>query len=198
MTQPTATNKPKQSALRDNVVTILSTLILAVTARSAIAESRYIPSESMVPTLKVHDRLVIEKLSGHFSGPQRGDILVFDHPGNAQPDEWREYVAKWNGMGAYTPLIKRVVGLPNEVIEIRSGQVLINGQALHEDYLKEAPRYTLPPLKIPEGHVFMLGDNRNNSADSHVWGPLPLDHVRGKAVFRLWPPARLGLLDSDS
>lgn len=194
--RPPVQRNKRTSVLRDHLVTVFSAILLSVTARSAVAESRYIPSESMVPTLKVQDRLVIEKLSGHFVAPQRGDILVFDHPASAEPQDWQAHLKKWQGVGAYTPLIKRVVGLPGEVIEIRQGQVFINGESLSEDYLQEAPRYSLSPFLIPDNHVFMLGDNRNNSADSHVWGPLPLDHVRGKAVFRLWPLQRAGLLHS--
>ena len=88
--------------------------------------------------------------------------------------------------------IKRVIALPGETIEVRAGKVWIDGMALAEGYIKEAPAYEMPAFKVPADHLFMMGDNRNNSADSHVWGPLPVRNVVGRAAFRFWPTDRMG------
>lgn len=183
----------KLKKLKDTTVLVGSTLFMALMARTAIAEARYIPSESMLPTLKVQDRLVIEKMSPWVGIPERGDILVFRVPNGARaPETMSDYLAYWQGMGKYTPLIKRVIGLPGETLEVSQGLVLINGKPLKEDYVSEPPFYEFGPITIPDDHVFMMGDNRNNSADSHVWGPLPMHNIMGKAVFRFWPLDRVG------
>lgn len=174
----------------------IAALMILFGARTAIAEPRYIPSGSMLPTLQLQDRLLIEKVSMNFSRPQRGDILVFEHPDRPAPHGLMDGLAHWQGYGAYTPLIKRVIGLPGEVLEVRDGKVLIDGRVLDESgYHIKPPHYQFGPIRIPDDHLFMMGDNRNNSADSHVWGPLPIANVRGKAVFRFWPVTKLGPLD---
>lgn len=92
--------------------------------------------------------------------------------------------------------IKRVIGLPGETVEIRDGMVFIDGEELTgEEYIQEPPYYRDGPHKIPEGHVFVMGDNRNNSEDSHVWGPLPISYIRGKALFVYWPPRRIRFIE---
>lgn len=183
-----------KQAIKETVFTVTASLFLTLAARTAVAEPRYIPSESMVPTLEIQDRLLIEKISTSFQKPERGDILVFTAPDhNPPPHGLGDYLASWQGYGKYTPLIKRVVGLPGETLEIYNNQVWINGQPLDESaYLISSPDYTFGPIKIPEGNLFMMGDNRNNSADSHIWGPLPIQNIRGKAVFRFWPLTRIG------
>lgn len=186
-----------KQAVKESVVTVGAALILTVAARTAVAEPRYIPSESMVPTLEVNDRLLIEKISPTFSKPHRGDILVFNPPNhNPPPQGLSDLLAQWQGYGKYTPLIKRVVGLPGETLAVHDGKVWINGKALDESsYSVSHPDYTFGPFKIPKGDLFMMGDNRNNSADSHIWGPLPIENIRGRAVFRFWPLNRIGGLD---
>jgi signal peptidase I len=89
--------------------------------------------------------------------------------------------------------IKRAIGLPGETIAVHDGQVWIDGKALVEPYLHEPPNYTMDPVRLPAGHLFMLGDNRNNSQDSHVWGPLPIENVIGHSAVRFWPLTRLGV-----
>lgn len=175
--------------------TFIATVLILFGAQTAIAEPRYIPSGSMLPTLQLQDRLVVEKVSLNFNPPQRGDILVFEHPDRPAPHGLIDELAQWQGFGAYTPLIKRVIGLPGEVLEVHNGKVLINGKELDESaYQIKSPHYEFGPLKIPADHLFMMGDNRNNSADSHVWGPLPIKNVRGKAIFRYWPLNHIGTL----
>ncbi|MBT9546728.1 MAG: signal peptidase I [Candidatus Sericytochromatia bacterium] len=190
---PTAKKKSKG---RETTETIVIALGLALITRAAVAEPRYIPSESMLPTLKVQDRLIVEKISNYTQRYQRGDILVF-YP----PSESRESgsvvsnTLKWLGFSTAPAYIKRVVGLPGESLEVKEGKVWINGKVLSENYIKEPPVYDLPATKIPENHFFMMGDNRNNSMDSHVWGPLPIKNVIGHAAFRFWPLQRIGTLD---
>lgn len=176
--------------------TFIATLLILFGARTAVAEPRYIPSGSMLPTLQLQDRLLVEKVSLNFNPPQRGEILVFEHPDRPVPHGFMAGLAHWQGFGVYTPLIKRVVGLPGEVLEVHQGKVLINGKALDESaYQIKPPHYEFGPIKIPDDHLFMMGDNRNNSADSHVWGPLPIKNVRGKAIFRFWPLNHIGALN---
>jgi signal peptidase I len=171
---------------REYVETFVVALALAFFVRGTIAEARFIPSESMLPTLEVGDRLIVEKVSYRFSVPQRGDIVVYNPPERA--------------MGNGNAFIKRVIGLPGETIDIRDGQVYIDGKALTEPYVMEAPRYPdpmwdglgLPGGVIPKDKVFVMGDNRNNSQDSHVWGALPIENIIGQTVFRFWPLTRLG------
>lgn len=179
--------RPK-SGLRENVETFVIALVLALFVREFVAEARFIPSESMLPTLEVDDRLFVEKLSYRFGLPERGDIVVFTPPARA---------AGGAGKNAF---IKRVIGLPGDRIAIRDGRVWIEGRPLEEPYLNEPPRYPdpdmealgLPQGRVPAGAVFVMGDNRNNSQDSHVWGPLPIQNIIGRAFFRYWPLGRLG------
>ncbi|MEZ0372848.1 MAG: signal peptidase I [Candidatus Sericytochromatia bacterium] len=180
---------------RNHILTVSAALLFVLGARTAVAEPRYIPSESMLPTLKVQDRVLVEKLSLRFNPPRRGEILVFDPPYRHMPHGPVEQLEAWQGFGDYTPLIKRVVGLSGETLEISQGHVLINGKVLDESAYGTYPAdYTFGPIKIPADQLFMMGDNRGNSADSHIWGPLPLKNVRGRAVFRFWPPQAIGNL----
>jgi signal peptidase I len=168
--------------------------VLAIGVHAAVAEARFIPSESMAPTLAVGDRLIIEKVTARFSSPRRGEILVF-YPPNTHPSDGGLALRVVRKLG-FTPdvaYIKRVIGLPGETLAIHDGQVWIDGKALVEPYLNEPPNYTLDPVRVPAGHLFMLGDNRNNSQDSHVWGPLPIENVIGQAAVRFWPLTRLGV-----
>jgi signal peptidase I len=182
-----------KSKRRENVETFVVALGLALVVRATIAEARFIPSESMLPTLEVGDRLIVEKVSYRFEAPERGDIVVFEPPLSATA-----------GFRTGNAFIKRVVGLPGERIDIRSGKVFIDGRALDEPYVLEAPRYPdpewdslgMPGGLIPGGAVFVMGDNRNNSQDSHVWGPLPIANIIGQTVFRFWPFSRLGVVQS--
>lgn len=146
----------------------------------------------MMPTLAVGDRLVVEKISYRFHPPERGDIIVFEPPG----------ILEFPGA-----FIKRVVGLPGDRIRIQSGQVLIDGTPLQETYIAAPPDYSCPgdcpgipilgsEFVVPEGAYFVMGDNRNDSQDSHIWGFLPEENIIGHAVCRFWPPQRLQLFSS--
>ncbi len=167
---------------KENGTTVLIALILAFLIRVFIAEPRYIPSESMFPTLETGDRLVVEKIAYKFHPPAQGDIVVFQPP------------AKLRLLG-YEPdqaFIKRAIATEGETVAVRDGIVYINDRPLTEDYIAAPPGYNLMPVTVPEGELFVMGDNRNNSNDSHVWGFLPVENVIGHAVFRFWPFDRIG------
>lgn len=189
------TKPKKHSAVRETVETIVVAALLALGIRATVAEARSIPSESMLPALQIGDHLIVEKITPHFSAPARGEILVFYPPDNPGELSTTTRLLRMLSLSGDMALIKRVVGLPGETIAVEDGQVTINGQPLEEPYLREAPIYSMAPRQIPEGYAFMMGDNRNNSLDSHVWGPMPLDNVIGQAVFRFWPVHRIGPLD---
>jgi signal peptidase I len=168
--------------IKENSTTVGIALILAFLIRVFIAEPRYIPSDSMLPTLLTGDRLVVEKVSYKFHSPSRGDILVFQPPTKLQ-------ILGYDKNQAF---IKRAIALPGETLAVRDGMVYINNRPLVESYLAEPPTYNLQPITVPEGNLFVMGDNRNNSNDSHVWGFLPIDNVIGRAIFRFFPFDRIG------
>ncbi|MEL6135976.1 MAG: signal peptidase I [Cyanobacteria bacterium J06628_6] len=168
----------------EGLQTIGLSVVLALGIRQFVAEARYIPSGSMEPTLQINDRLVVEKVGYHFTEPDRGDIVVF-WPPDALFSEGQK-------RDAY---IKRVVGLPGETVEIADGVVTIDGEPLDEDYIKSPPTYQWGPEQVAEDSYLVLGDNRNQSYDSHEWGFLPEENIIGRAVIRFWPLNRLGGLD---
>jgi signal peptidase I len=157
-------------------------LVLALIIRGFVAEPRFIPSDSMVPTLRVGDRLVVEKLSYRQHVPLVGDIIVF-HP----PD-----VLLTQGYQYEQAFIKRVVGLPGQTIEVKQGKVWRDGTPLNEPYIASPPVYRMKPITVQPGMIFVMGDNRNNSNDSHVWGLLPQKNIIGRAIWRFFPFDRLG------
>ena len=160
--------------------TILLGVLLALGIRAAVVEAFVIPSGSMEPTLQVGDRVLASKFWFWLTDPRQQEIVIFAPPPAA-------------GMSSQT-LIKRVIALESDVVQIADGQVLVNGRRLAEPYLKERPDYVLPPTAVPAGMLFVLGDNRNASYDSHVWGFVPRAALRAKAFLRYWPLGRVGLL----
>ena len=198
---------------------VITTLILLIIIRTALAETRYIPSSSMEPTLQINDRLLVEKVSGWTARPiERGEILVFYPPpielGGKDVSSSPLYVmGRLTGLPFFpidTAYIKRVIGLPGDQVEVVKGEgVKINGQMLPEPYVQKAANYDLKiladiggqnavnetihpyenssePILVPPGKLFMMGDNRNNSADSHVWGFLDQKRVVGKGCLVFW------------
>ena len=147
--------------------------------RPFVLEAFRIPSESMVPTLLVGDRVFVNKFIYRFTEPERGDVVVFYSVNGGEED-----------------LIKRVVGVAGDEVEVRNGTLLVNGEAREEPYLNRNLPFndSYGPSEVPEGHVFVMGDNRANSADSRVFGPLPIENIEGEAFLRFWPPGRIGLL----
>lgn len=186
-------HKDSDGGWKEVAKTIGLSLVLALGIRQFVAEARYIPSESMVPTLLVNDRLIVEKISYRFHPPERGDIIVFIPPDSASQYCLGPQAANVKIKDAF---IKRVVALPGEKVEVRDGTVFINDQPLEEDYIADKPEYQLLPEVIPPDSFLVLGDNRNNSCDGHFWGPVPRENIIGRAAFRFWPPNRLGNINS--
>lgn len=140
----------------------------------------YIPSGSMLPTLQVKDYILVNEFVYRVKEPQRGDIIVFTPPPEANAGD-KEF-------------IKRVIGLSGETISVKDGEVFIDGEPLNEPYIHFPPDYYYPPRIIPDGTLFVMGDNRPSSMDSHVWGFLPKKNVVGKASFIVLPPQRARVL----
>ena len=164
---------------------VLLWLGLALLLRWAVIEPRWIPSGSMLPTLQLQDRILVEKIRPKLgSGVPLGSIVVFRAP--------EQLVAA--GYDPAAALIKRVIGHPGDVVEIRGGELLRNGEAVAEPWRTDAIDYSFGPVTVPDHHLLVLGDNRNASLDSHVWGPLPEQDLIGTAVLRYWPLRRAGLI----
>lgn len=180
--QPALPEKSIWDQIRENIVILAIALGLSLLIRTFVAEPRFIPSDSMFPTLEINDRLVIEKVSYYLKSPQFGDIIVFTPPSQLQEI----------GYAADQAFIKRIIGQPGQTIEVKNGRVYIDNQPQFERYIAEEPHYQLPPVKVPENSYFVMGDNRNDSNDSHVWGFLPQENIIGRAVFRFWPIERFG------
>lgn len=155
---------------------------LSLFLQNFIFEARLIPTGSMLPTIQIDQRILVNKFIYRFKEPKRGDIIVFTPPINTDGKEY----------------IKRVIGISGDKIEIKNGLVYLNGEILAENYIKEKPHYDFGPIYVPENSLFVLGDNRNESYDSHAWSKwLTLDHVKGKAFFTYWPFQRVGLFNTE-
>lgn len=162
--------------LRDLIETVVLALVIFLVVNTFTG--RYeVQSISMEPTLHEGQYLIVSKVAYWFHSPERGDIIVLDPP---------------NGQSTI-PYIKRIIGLPGERVEVHDGRVWINGIALNEPYISGPPTYNATRT-LGEGEYMVLGDNRNNSSDSHVWGVLPDDNIIGKSIFRYWPPDKWGLI----
>ncbi|MFA5802223.1 MAG: signal peptidase I [Thermoleophilia bacterium] len=164
--------------LRDLIIPLVFAFALAMIVQATVAKPYQIPSPSMYPTIQVFDRILANRLIYRFHGVQRGDVIVFRPPVAIDPE---------------TPYVKRVAGLPGETVEIRGGKTIVNG----EEFVVEKaanPSYTRPAEVVPEGMLFVLGDNRNESQDSHIWGYVPVDNVIGRADVIYWPPEHMQTL----
>lgn len=179
---------------------IIAVVLVFFIIRPFVIQAFYIPSGSMMPTLLVNDKILVNKFIYRFSPPQRGDVVVFKAPPQAD-EEQKDF-------------IKRLVALPGDTVEVRDETLVINGKPLairnseqgltEEIYpggpnarthrIFERPHYTMEPIVVEPGKVFVLGDNRNDSKDSHWWGQLDWSRVRGKAMVIFWPPTRIGLV----
>ncbi len=164
------------------VVVVVGALLIALVIKTFLLQAFFIPSSSMVSTLNIGDRVLVNKLSYDFHDVNRGDIIVFERPAGEADS-------------GITDLIKRVVGLPGDTVEGQNGQVLINGEPLVEPYLDEGVTTgDFDPIEVPEGHLFMMGDNRGDSRDSRFFGPIEEDTIVGRAFFRVWPLGDISLL----
>lgn len=160
------------SEIKDWIVSIVVAVALAMFIRTFIVELYVVDGPSMRPTLESEQRLVVNKFIYRFHPPEKGDVLVFQYPRDPSRD-----------------FIKRVIAVPGDTIEIREGRVLVNDQLLTEDYILEKTRSEYPKATVPEGHIFVMGDNRNNSEDSRFAdvGFVPYDLIKGKAMLVFWP-----------
>jgi len=188
MADPMADPSPSPHWLREALAMLRGVvfwLLVALVLRWLVLEPRWIPSGSMLPTLQLEDRVLVQKLLPRLGvGPGVGEIVVF-HP----PEVLVEA-----GYDSKAALIKRVVAVGGDQVEVRDGQLWRNGVAIDPDWSHGPMGYSLPPLQVPPGHLMVLGDNRNASLDSHLWGPLPAKDVIGTAVWRYWPLNRFGPL----
>ncbi len=185
--------KPSGRFLVELVGVVVVAILVAVLLRTFVVATYSIPSGSMEPTLKIGDRIVVDKLSYHFHGVDRGNIVVFTTPSNE------------NCAGPpVSDLVKRVIGLPGETISLHDGNVYINGRLLPEPFLPPEVRHdTYPgpsnnafalrqPYRVPPGEVYVMGDNRPQSCDSRYWGPIRESTIVGEVDIRIWPLSRLG------
>jgi signal peptidase I len=175
----------RRSGLRSAIewaVLIGAALLIAIVIKTFLFQAFWIPSESMVPTLRQDDRVLVNKLSYRLHDVNRGDIVVFEAPEGANSD--------------IKDLVKRVVGLPGDTISFRNGHVRVNGRRLDEPYLPEGtvtePKNGVTSIDVPAGSIFVMGDNRGASKDSREFGPIDEDDIVGRVFVRIWPPSRIG------
>jgi signal peptidase I len=165
-------------------VLIGAALLIAIVIKTFLFQAFWIPSESMVPTLREDDRVLVNKLSYRLHDVNRGDIVVFEAPEGANSD--------------IKDLVKRVIGLPGDTISFRNGHVQVNGRRLDEPYLPEGtvtePKNGVTSIDVPAGSIFVMGDNRGASKDSREFGPVDEDDIVGRVFVRIWPPSRIGFL----
>ena len=169
----------EKSAKDFNWRNLLLWISIALLIRWQIVEPRWIPSGSMLPTLQLQDKVLIEKVTPRINQIiskeiQRESIIVF-HPPNS---------LKQLGYDENSALIKRVIGVPGDQIEVNEGNLLLNGKLMEESWITEPMNYEMDVITVPKGSLWVLGDNRNNSLDSHIWGPLPKENVIGTAIWR--------------
>jgi signal peptidase I len=176
---------PKPSGTRvavEWVVILLGAVVVAFLVKTFLLQAFYIPSASMDPTLKVKDRVLVNKLSYDFHDVHRGDIIVFKSPPGESNSEIKD-------------LIKRVVALPGETVEAHDGHVFVDGKRIDDSYLvKGVTTSSFQPQKIPPNSVWVMGDNRGNSKDSRFFGPISEDLIVGRAFIRVWPLTSFGFL----
>ncbi|CAN6459975.1 unnamed protein product [Victoria cruziana] len=160
---------------------LFTTLTVSLLLQSYMAETKIIPSRSMYPTFDAGDRILAEKVSYCFTKPNVADIVIFRAPAALQA----------SGVSRKEEFVKRVVATEGDSVEIRNGNLLVNGIVQEEDYIFEPLKYEMDEVRVPEGYVFVLGDNRNESFDSHDWGPLPIKDIVGRSILRYWPPSKI-------
>lgn len=168
--------------LIETALLVALAFLLAQGIKSFVVQPFVIPTGSMIPTIEIGDYVLAEKLTFRFARPpQPGDVVVFDDPNDEHPQ-----------------LIKRVIATGGQQLDVKDGAVYVDGARMDEPYVQGKP--TLPgdlplPIIVPEGEVWLMGDNRPNSGDSRYFGPRPLDSVRGRAFWKYWPPSEFGALD---
>ncbi|MFN2158708.1 MAG: signal peptidase I [Anaerolineales bacterium] len=178
-----AVSKKGRSRVVRFIIDVAETLILSIllfVGINAISARIRVDGHSMEPTLQSGEFVIVNKLAYKFGTPESGDVIVFHYP----RDPNQEY-------------IKRIIGLPGDEVKISNGTVYLNEQPIQEPYIAAPPNYQ-SDWDVPTNSLFVLGDNRNNSSDSHNWGPVPMEYVIGKALVVYWPPEKWGLIQLPS
>lgn len=200
------TKEKIRAFLKETLETVVTVLIMVAVIRFFIGEPRLIPSGSMHPTLLEGDRLFIERITHFYKKPERTDIVVFYPPyENLSNTPWAWFTRLTGLFNKDIAYIKRIVGVAGDKIDIMPDEtgkirVFLNNKCIEEDYILNGIVPQCRPemncsIVVPQGHFFVMGDNRENSYDSRYWGFLPEDRVIGRAVFRFWPLNRVGGLD---
>lgn len=173
-------SKSVRDFLKEFIFIVFIAFVLSMALRTWVIEARIVPSESMLPTIQVKDRLLVNKLIYHFKDPEKGDIIIFQPP---------------DKLHAKNDFVKRVVAVPGDKVQVKNKQLYVNDQLQIEPYVNEVMYYDFGPVVVPANSYFVMGDNRNNSYDSHLWGVwLTRDHVIGKAFSIYWPIKHLQML----
>jgi len=184
-----STSSSRTRSIIEWIVVIGGALVVALLIKAFLVQAFYIPSESMVPTLEIGDRVLVNKLSYKLHDVNRGDLVVFERP-EGEPDE------------DVKDLIKRVIGLPGDQLVIKDNAVYVNGDKLEEDYLPEGTVtkqgrldcVDATPCVVPEDSIWVMGDNREHSFDSRYFGPIEENTIVGRAFLRIWPLGSFGFL----
>ena len=197
--QPTPQASPGNQGWKNFLQEVFETLGLAVLlflVINLISARVRVDGFSMRPTLEDGEFVLISRLAYQVGSFQHGDIIVFRPPMYPEADVWRRLLGLPNISDDYEDYIKRIIGLPGDKIKIANGMVWINGSRIDESYIADPPDYS-GEWTVPAGDLFVLGDNRNNSADSHAWGFLPKGNVLGKALVIYWPLTDWKVLKSN-
>ena len=192
----------REAAVRETmeyVQSIALAILLAVVIMTFVGRSFVVEGASMEPTLHNRERIIVEKVSYRLRAPARGDIIVLRNPWRPDAEGWARAVEAMRELvdfsGSMRPYIKRIIGVAGDTIEISDGRVYLNGNELHEPYVAASPWSDYGPGTVPEGHVFVMGDNRNNSDDSRgSVGFLRIDRIVGRAVLRYYPLNKTGVM----
>ena len=200
--EPRAT---RRRGIAEDVALIAIAVAVAVVVRALVAQAYYIPSASMVPQLRVDDRVVVSRVAYHLHAPRRGDIVVFKAPPSLDTGR----TVTHNPVGRFfrsigvalgvsedqTVLIKRVIALPGETVSGRGGRIYVGSEVLVEPYLPVGiVTSDFGPVAVPKGDIWVMGDNRGNSDDSRFFGPIPERTIVGRAIWKVWPPWRASFL----
>jgi len=196
-----------RSFWREFPVLVIAAFALALLIKTFVLQAFYIPSGSMLPTLEVGERILVEKVTYRFGGPDRGDVVVFERslnpavPSPHEDDSVIEDVANaFKSLfgfptGGEQDYVKRVMAVGGDTIEGRDGDVYVNDEAVDEPYLPDGVvTHDFPPQQVPRGQIFVMGDNRGSSDDSRNFGPVPDDEVVGRAFLSIWPANDFGTL----
>lgn len=163
--------------VRELLESVVIAAVITAFIFAFIGRSYWIPSESMQPLLNPRDRVIALKVGYYFHSPQRGDVICFHYP-----------------LDTKQIFVKRLIGVPGDTVEVRSGYAIVNGMPLEEPYVKYPGGPDYGPVKVPDGEYFVLGDNRANSGDSRYWGFVPRKNITGRAVARYYPFNKIGAI----